>query len=274
MSDPKPGAADPTAATGTVLVEVDGSVMSLILSNPGSRNAMSPSIYSAGLAAIERASTDPAIRAVLIYGADGFFCAGGNLNRLLGNRERDPSIQRDSIDQMHGWIRALRQCPKPIIAAVEGAAAGAGFSVALACDLIVADRDARFVMAYSRVGLSPDGGASAALSMALPPQRAFAVLALAEPISADELKRSGIVHEVAQPGTTIARGLELARRLADGPTGVYGRIKQLLVTGRREPLVTLLDAERDAFVTSLFDSDAAEGISAFLAKRPPRFTGR
>ena len=262
------------ASTGTVLVETDGPLMTLVLSNPGSRNAMSPAIYQAGLAAVERAVAEPGIRALLIHGADGFFCAGGNLNRLLANRAQDPAIQRASVDRMHRWVRALRECPKPVVAAVEGAAAGAGFSLALACDLIVAARDARFVMAYARVGLSPDGGASAALAATLGPQRAFAALALAEPIGAEELHRCGVVHELAEPGTTVERGRALARRLADGPTGVYGRIKSLLGSAARQPLQAQLDAERNAFVASLFDADGGEGIAAFLAKRPASFTGR
>ncbi|MGE0797970.1 MAG: oxepin-CoA hydrolase, alternative type [Lautropia sp.] len=259
--------------SGTVLTATDGGVRILTLSNPGARNALSPAIYDAGEAALAAAAADPAVRALLLHGADGFFCAGGNLNRLLANRSADPSLQRESIERLHGWIAALRACPKPIVAAVDGAAAGAGFSLALACDLIVAARDARFVMAYARVGLSPDGGASAALAAALPPQRAFAMLALAEPAGAEELHRAGIVHQLAEPGAAVAAGRALAARLAAGPTAVYGRIKRLLADARRTPLATQLDAERDSFIASLFDDDCGEGIRAFLEKRPARFSG-
>ena len=266
-------AADPAAA-GTVLVTIDGPLMRMVLSNPGARNALSPSIYDAGLQAIAQAGADPAVRAVLLHGADGFFCAGGNLNRLNGNRQREPQVQRDAIERMHQWIAAIRQCPKPIVAAVEGAAAGAGFSLALACDLIVAGRDARFVMSYARVGLSPDGGASAALAAALAPQRAFAILALCEPVSSTELLQAGVVHEQVDAGQAVARAEQLALQLAQGPTAVYARIKALLQSAVRAPFAQQLEGEREAFVASLFDADAGEGINAFLEKRKPRFSGR
>ncbi len=133
------------------------STLVLTLSNPGARNALHPDMYAAGIEALATAERDPGIRAVVLTGADRFFCAGGNLNRLLDNRSKDPSYQADSIDQLAAWVTAIHASTKPVIAAVEGAAAGAGFSLALACDLIVAAHDAKFVMSYARVGLTPDG---------------------------------------------------------------------------------------------------------------------
>lgn len=259
--------------TGQVLVSRQGPVLELTLSNPGFRNALSPDIYVAGQRAFEQAHEDPSVRAVLIFGADGFFCAGGNLNRLQANRQLDPGVQRQSIDGLHAWIKAMRGCSKPVVAAVEGAAAGAGFSVVLACDLVVAAADAKFVMSYAKVGLSPDGGAIAALAAALAPQRAFAALALAEPLSAQALHQAGVVHLVCEPGQTLARARELCERLAGGPTAVYARIKRLLAGATGRPLVEHLALERDAFVESLFDPDAGEGIEAFLGKRAARFQG-
>ena len=261
-------------AGGTVLTARHGAVLVLTLSNPGARNALSPQIYEAGVAAVWQATQDESVRALLIHGADGFFCAGGNLNRLKANRAGSPDAQRASIDALHRWIAALRGCPKPVVAAIEGAAAGAGFSLALACDLLVASRDARFVMSYARIGLSPDGGATASLAAALAPQRAFAVLALAEPLGADELFRAGIVHQVCEPPATISTAMALAERLATGPTAVYARIKRLLADARRSDLPAQLDREREALIASLFSEDAGEGIDAFLSKRSPRFRGR
>ena len=152
------------------------STLVLTLSNPGARNALHPDMYAAGIEALDSVERDPSIRAVVIAGADNFFCAGGNLNRLLENRAKDPSVQAQSIDLLAEWISALRFSSKPIIAAVDGAAAGAGFSLALACDLIVAGEDAKFVMSYARVGLTPDGGGSWFLAQALPRQLATEVL--------------------------------------------------------------------------------------------------
>ena len=260
-------------AKAQILVRHDAGVLELTLSNPGFRNALAPDMYAGGRQAFEDADADASVRAVLIRGADGFFCAGGNLNRLKVNRELPAEVQRRSIDGLNSWIMAIRQCSKPVVAAVEGVAAGAGFSIALACDLIVAAADARFVMSYAKVGLSPDGGAVAALAAALAPQQAFAACALAEPLGAEALRQAGIVHLVADPGETLAQARGLCNRLADGPTAVYGRIKRLLADASRRPLSDHLAHEREAFLESLFADDAREGIEAFLGKRPARFRG-
>ena len=259
---------------GQVLIHRRDQVLELTISNPGFRNALSPEIYVGGRRAFEEAHEDPSVRAVLVCGADGFFCAGGNLNRLKGNRELDPSVQRESIDGLHAWIMAMRCCDKPVVAAVEGAAAGAGFSVVLACDLVVAAANAKFVMSYSKVGLSPDGGSIAALAAALAPQQAFAALALGEPLGASALQQAGVVNLVTEPGQALARAHELCERLAGGPTAVYGRIKRLLAGAATRALPEHLALERDAFVESLFGVDAGEGIDAFLGKRPARFQGK
>lgn len=256
-----------------VLVSRRGGVLELTLSNPGLRNALSPEIYVGATRAFNEAQADPAVRSVLLFGADGFFCAGGNLNRLRANREGDPDAQRRSIDGLNGWVLAIRRCSKPVVAAVQGAAAGAGFSIALACDLIVAAADARFVMSYAKVGLSPDGGATAALAAALPRQQAFAVCTLAEPLSAQALHQAGVVYRICEPDDTIAQARALCDKLAAGPTAVYGRIKRLLADAPSTALHDHLGQEREAFVESLFADDAREGIDAFLAKRPARFPG-
>ena len=256
-----------------VLACRNGAVLELTLSNPGSRNALSPEIYAAAASAFEEAHTDPAVRAVLIFGAGNFFCAGGDMNRLQANRERDPEVQRRSIDGLNDWVLAMRRCSKPVVAAVQGAAAGAGFSIALACDLIVAAADARFVMSYAKVGLTPDGGATAALAAGLPPQQAFAACVLAEPLSAQALHQAGIVHLVCEPEQTLVQARALCTKLAAGPTAAYGRIKRLLADAPTRALPDHLAQERDAFVASLFSQDAREGIGAFLAKRPAHFKG-
>ena len=137
-----------------------GQTLILTLRNPERRNAIDPVMYAAGVEALGVAESSPDIRSVVITGSDGMFCSGGNLQRLLANRQQPPEVQAQSIEGLHNWIETIRTYPKPVIAAVEGAAAGAGFSLALACDFIVAARNAVFVMAYSNVALSPDGGAS------------------------------------------------------------------------------------------------------------------
>ena len=243
----------------------------LTLSNPGARNALHPDMYAAGVEALATAERDPSVRAVVLTGADNFFCAGGNLNRLLENRQKDPSVQAASIDALAEWIDALRACPKPIIAAVEGAAAGAGFSLALACDLLVAADNAKFVMAYVKVGLTPDGGGSWFLSQALPRPLATEILLEGKPVAASRLAAAGLVNRVVAPGQARAEALNWATDLAQLSPNAVGRIKSLIQSGASETLTSQLRAERDNFVASLHHADGLEGISAFLEKRPAKY---
>ncbi|QHE92050.1 oxepin-CoA hydrolase, alternative type [Pandoraea fibrosis] len=254
-----------------LLAERVDQTLVLTLSNPGARNALHPDMYAAGVEALATAERDPSVRAVVLTGADNFFCAGGNLNRLLENRQKDPSVQAASIDALAEWIEALRACPKPIIAAVEGAAAGAGFSLALACDLLVAAENAKFVMAYVKVGLTPDGGGSWFLSQALPRPLATEILLEGKPVPAARLAAAGLVNRVVAPGQARAEALNWATDLAQLSPNAVGRIKTLIESGASETLTSQLGAERDSFVASLHHADGLEGISAFLEKRPAKY---
>lgn len=243
----------------------------LTLSNPGAKNALHPDMYAAAIEALSTAERDVSIRAVILTGADNFFCAGGNLNCLLENRSKDPAEQAASIDHLHGWIEALRACPKPVIAAVEGAAAGAGFSLALACDLIVAGASAKFVMAYVKVGLTPDGGASWFLARALPRQLASEILMEGKPILAPRLHELGLVNKVVPDGGALDAALAWAEELAALSPNAVERIKSLIGDAQGNSLDRHFEAEKHNFVESLHHRDAQEGISAFLEKRKPRY---
>lgn len=247
------------------------STLVLTLSNPGARNALHPDMYAAGIEALDSAERDPSVRAIVLTGADQFFCAGGNLNRLLENRAKDPSVQAQSIDMLGEWIAALRSSSKPVIAAVEGAAAGAGFSLALACDLLVAADDAKFVMSYARVGLTPDGGGSWFLAQALPRQLATEVLLEGKPVSATRLHELGVVNRLAKPGAVRDSAVAWAEELGKISPNASARIKTLIAAAGAQPLADHLVAERDNFVASLHHGDALEGITAFLEKRAPKY---
>jgi len=245
------------------------STLVLTLSNPGARNALHPDMYAAGIEALDTAERDASIRAIVLTGADQFFCAGGNLNRLLENRAKDPAVQAQSIDLLGEWIAALRASTKPVIAAVEGAAAGAGFSLALACDLIVAADDTKFVMSYARVGLTPDGGGSWFLARALPRQLAAEVLFEGRPIVATRLHELGVVNRLAKAGAARDAAIAWADDLGKISPNALARIKGLIDAAGAQPLADHLVAERDSFVASLHHGDALEGITAFLEKRSP-----
>ncbi len=243
----------------------------LTLSNPGARNALSPAIYAAGIEAINHADSSHEVRAVVITGEGEVFCAGGNLQRLLHNRTLPESVQAESIDGLHGWIEAIRACRKPVIAAVEGAAAGAGFSLALACDMIVASQDAIFVMAYSTVGLSPDGGGSWQLARQLPRQLATELLLTGDRISAERLHALGLVNQLTDNGQALSAALQLAEKLATRAPNVMASIKELVSDAPERSLNQHLSAERDFFVRNLHHANGGEGIAAFLEKRKPQF---
>ena len=205
-----------------------GRTMVLTLSNPEHRNALGPEMYAAGIEALSVAESSVDVRSVVITGEGSLFSAGGNLQRLQANRQQPPAVQADSIEGLHGWIEAIRTFPKPVIAAVEGAAAGAGFSLALACDLIVAAEDAVFVMAYSNIALSPDGGATFSLARALPRQLAAEILLTGERFAAPRLHELGLVNRLVPAGGALEESLALAERLNERAPNALASIKELL----------------------------------------------
>jgi enoyl-CoA hydratase/carnithine racemase len=243
----------------------------LTLSNPGAKNALHPDMYAAGVEALETAERDPDLKAIVLTGAGDMFCAGGNLNSLLENRAQDRSVQADSIEQLHGWISAIRDCSKPVIAAVEGAAAGAGFALTLACDLIVAAHDAKFVMAYIKVGLTPDGGSSWFLSQALPRQLATEILIEGLPVLAPRLHALGLVNRVVEPGEALTRALDWSDQLAALSPAAVTSIKSLLREAPQHSLAEQFELEKQSFVERLHHRDGLEGIHAFLEKRQPHY---
>lgn len=245
--------------------------MILTLSNPEQRNALGPEMYAAGVEALSVAETSAEVRSVVITGEGAMFCAGGNLQRLQANRQQAPQVQAQSIEGLHSWIEAIRTFPKPVIAAVEGAAAGAGFSLALACDFIVASEDALFVMAYSNVALSPDGGASWSLTQTLPRQLVSELLLAGERIGAPRLYQLGVVNRVTPAGGALAEALALAERLNAKAANALASIKELMNEAAGATLNQQLASERDHFVKNLHHANAGIGIAAFLARQTPGY---
>lgn len=249
----------------------NGQTMVLTLSNPDHRNALATEMYAAGVEALSVAESSAEVRSVVITGAGSMFSAGGNLQRLLANRSQPPEVQAQSIEGLHSWIEAIRTFPKPVIAAVEGAAAGAGFSLALACDFIVAADNAVFVMAYSNVALSPDGGASWSLVQALPRQLVNEWLMCGERVGAARLLALGLVNQVTPPGAALPAALALADKLNGRAPNVLASIKELVGDAPGSTLSTQLAAERDHFVRNLHHPNAGAGIEAFLSRQTPRY---
>ncbi len=251
--------------------QTQGATLVLTISNPEHRNALGPELYAAGVEALGVAESNPEVRSVVITGEGSHFCAGGNLQRLLANRQKPPEVQAQSIEGLHNWIEAIRAFPKPVIAAVEGSCAGAGFSLALACDFIVAADNAVFVMAYSNVGLSPDGGGSWSLARMLPRATVMQLLMAGERIGGDRLHQLGVVNAVVEAGSALSQALGLAERLNDRAPNALASIKELVNDAATVALHAQLSAERDHFVRNLHHGNAGEGIAAFMEKRPARY---
>jgi enoyl-CoA hydratase/carnithine racemase len=249
----------------------EGSTMVLTLHNPEHRNALGPEMYAAGVEALGAAESNPDVRCAVITGAGETFCAGGNLQRLQANRQKPPEAQARSIDGLHDWIEAIRTFPKPVIAAVEGPAAGAGFSLALACDLIVAARNAVFVMAYSSVALSPDGGGSWSLSRALPRTLVTELLMAGERIGAQRLHELGVVNRLCDAGQALDHALQWAAKLGARAPNALASIKELINEAAANDLPTHLALEREHFVKNLHHANGGIGIAAFLNKQTPRY---
>jgi len=249
----------------------EGSTLILTLSNPEHRNALGPEIYAAGVEALNAAENNPEIRSVVITGEGITFCAGADLKRLQANRQKPAEVQAQSIEALHSWVDSVRTFPKPVIAAVEGAAAGAGFSLALACDFMVAAENAVFVMAHSTVGLSPDGGGSWALARAMPRTVLARLLMLSERITATQLFTLGLVFAVAPAGNALSAALQLAEQLNERAPNVLASVKDLINDAQVKTLSEQLASERDHFVKNLHHRNAGEGIEAFLQKRKPLY---
>ncbi|MBG6077744.1 oxepin-CoA hydrolase, alternative type [Polaromonas sp. CG_9.11] len=254
-----------------VLIHQEGAVRILTNNNPTARNAISPTLYAELSAALAAAATDPSVGAVVFTGAGSFFCSGGDLNLLAKRRELPVEERREKLEGLHGLIRTIRDCSKPVIAAVEGGAAGAGMSMALACDMLVVARDAFFSVAYVKVGLTPDGGATAFLSEFVSRQVLTEMCLTGERIPAERLHALGAVNRLTEHGAALTEAIALAERVATGPLNASARIKSLCRQAHRATLEEQLDLEAAYMVQAQTDAEAAEGIAAFLAKRPADF---
>ena len=243
----------------------------LTLSNPSAKNALHPDIYAAAIEALSPAERDNTVRAVILTGADNFFCSGGNLKRLLDLRRQGLQEQVEELDQLQSWIETMRGCPKPIIAAVDGAAVGTGFSLALACDFIVAGSGALFQAASVKVGLTPDGGSSWFLTRALPHQLATEMMLEGKPIGAERLHQLGIVNKLVQKGAALQAAMDWADELAELSPNAVEHIKTLIDGAQTNTLSEQFTDEKEGFVKALHHRDSFEGISAFLEKRKPAY---
>lgn len=247
--------------------EVMDATLVLSISNPGLRNALDPSMYAAGIEALNAAESATDVACVILTGEGPCFSSGGNLVRLSQSHARTPAERAASVDGLHGWVEAIRTFPKPVIACVEGVAAGAGFSLALACDLIVAGDSSQFKLAHVNVGLSPVGGATWHLMNLLPRATAMQLMLTGAAISAQRLHALGVVSQLAPDGQALRTALSLASTLAQQSSAAMGSIKELANDATGASLSTHLQAEKRHFLGHLAGNDAVQRMQTFLQKK-------
>ncbi|MBV8188260.1 MAG: enoyl-CoA hydratase/isomerase family protein [Alphaproteobacteria bacterium] len=257
-----------------IIVAHDQGLATLTLNAPGKLNAVSRKMIAELKDCWEGLAKESSVRAVLLTGAGRGFCAGADLS----DPDRDNSAAADSGAALEKFfnpvIRLMRAIPKPIVAAVNGPAAGVGMSFALASDVAIAAKSATFLQAFARIGLLPDGGSTWFLPRLAGQQRARALAMLAPQITAQQAKDWGLIWDVVEDAALLETATELARRLADGPTLALARIKGALAKSSGNDLAAQLDLERDLQRELGRSDDFTEGVAAFLARRKPVFKGQ
>ncbi len=261
------------AAEASVLLTIEDGIAEICLNRPAVLNALNLEACRALLDSCETLSRSSGLRVVVLRGAGSSFMAGGDLSQFRDAPDR-PAFTRDILAPLNSALLILDELPVPVIASVQGAAAGAGASIALAADLVVAAEDAKFIMAYARVGTSLDGGSTWVLPRLVGLRRAMEMALLAEPIGASQALVMGLINRVVPLADLRDETTALARRLAAGPTTAYGKIKRLLRDSLTQEYAVQLKAELEAFAACAATADFGEGLAAFFARRAAVFTGR
>ena len=240
----------------------------LTLNRPERLNALNSALTQALSAAVGRAAADPNCRAVLITGAGKGFCSGADLaDRAVNSGAARPDLGQSLDSGLNPLVRAIRGLPKPVVCAVNGAAAGAGANIALACDIVLAAKSAQFLQAFARVGLIPDAGGTFILPRLVGDARARALMMLAEPIGAEQAQAAGMIYRAVDDQDLMGEARVVAERLAAGATRALGLIKRALAASPTNNLDAQLDLERDLQREAGAGDEFVEGVRAFLDKR-------
>ncbi|MEC9433827.1 MAG: enoyl-CoA hydratase/isomerase family protein [Pseudomonadota bacterium] len=259
-----------TQSEGATRCTLENGVGTLVLDHPAARNAMSAALQADLIAHLARLGADPECRAIVIVGEGGHFCAGGDVK---GMTSLTAANGYGRLQDMQKMIRGVVEVEKPVIAAVEGVAAGGGMALAAACDFVVAARDARFASAFVRIGLMPDLGAMWTLTMRMGLGRARAFLMSGAVMGAEDARDAGMIEEVVEPGQALPRAQEMAAEFARMATMALGRTKMFM---SRMPMSfdAAMRLEADAQTALIISEDFEEGRAAFLEKRKPVYRGR
>lgn len=259
----------------TLLFDVRDNVGRITLNRPETGNVLNLQMAKELMEVALRCDEDPQVRAVLLSGAGKSFCAGGDLKSFAAQGDANlPYHLKEVTIPFHVAVARLTHSKAPVVAAVHGAAAGGGFSLMCACDLVLAAESTKFTVAYTKIGLTPDGSGSYFLPRIVGLKRALELTLTNRIFSAQEAAHWGIVTRVVPDTELMAQAEALAVQLAAGPTMAFGAAKRLLHSGWTEPLETQMDLESRSIADMGRTADAREGIASFLAKRQPTYKGR
>ncbi|HLI12536.1 MAG TPA: 2-(1,2-epoxy-1,2-dihydrophenyl)acetyl-CoA isomerase PaaG [Alphaproteobacteria bacterium] len=262
-------------AAPTILDEVQDGYATITLNRPDKLNAFTAAMHGELRDALAKIADDDAIRAVLLTGAGRGFCAGQDLgDRVMAPGAAPPDLG-GTLDSLYNpLVRSLRKLPKPVVCAVNGVAAGAGANIALACDIVLAARSAKFIQSFAKLGLVPDSGGTFFLPRLVGEARALALALLAEPLPAERAEAIGLIWKVVDDDKLMSEARALAANLAQQPTKGLALIKQAIHASASNDLDRQLDLERDLQRSAGRSADYQEGVRAFLEKRAPQFKGR
>jgi 2-(1,2-epoxy-1,2-dihydrophenyl)acetyl-CoA isomerase len=254
-----------------LLIEKNGAVLYLTLNRPEALNAFSGEMIEDITTEMTNAANDDSVKVVVLSGSGRAFSAGGDVKTMGQNTG---SAVYEHIGRLNKCILAIQRLEKPVVAVVHGFVAGAGFNLALACDLIVAAEETAFVLSFSKVGLISDGGGLYFLPRLIGMQKAKELFFLAEPLKVEEAKQMGIVNRIVPLEQLKDEAISFATRLSQGPVQSYGKMKKLLQEGLNKSLEDVLELERLTQMLMVESADHKEGVSAFKEKRQPVFTGK
>lgn len=256
-----------------IVVTAEDGVATLRLNDPGSMNALSSSMGADLGEAVDGVCADTRIRALVITGTGRGFSAGGDVQSFYDNRDDPADTMQATLDGLHGSIAKILDAPFPTVSAINGVVAGAGMGLALATDLAIAVDTAVFTMAYTGIGVSPDGSSTFFLPRVVGARRAMELILTNRVIDSAEALALGIVNQVAPAADFDEAVSSLASKLANGPTLAYVRARKLIRLSFGNDVRTQMNAEAEAIMAASASDDFYEGVSAFIEKRKPRFEG-
>lgn len=258
----------------SILLSNHGGIAIITFNRPEAMNTFNPQLADELIAATQQVATDTTMRAVILNGAGKMFMAGGDIHYFHESLSAMPKGVRAMVNLLHSSVTTLMTMPKPVLASVHGSVAGAGASLMMACDLVISAQQTKFSMAYSGIGVSPDGGATFNLPRLVGTKKAMEWLLFSDAFDAEQAKAHGLINWVVPEEILQEKTMQIANHLAKGPSEAYARIKKLVNSAWNNNLETQLAHECDAFEYCTATNDFKAGVSGFISKKKPVFEGR